>query len=231
MRYFTDEFDFERGVDVRIHLEEELKDLNIKLLKMGAMVEEIIAVAINSLKNQDLEMAETVVKLDDQIDQLELELEQKCMLLLALQQPLASDLRRIGTVMKIITDLERMGDHSVNISKITLRIGKSKLVTPLVDLPRMAEIAQEMVKGCLNSFLNEDIELAKEIARKDELVDEIYATIYDRVLKLIEENVENTQQLTQLLFVARFVERIADYTTNICERVIYMITGERVEIN
>src|SRR5690554_633286 len=156
----------------------QLRDLNIKLMKMGSMVENIIEVSVQSLVDRDLDMARKVYKLDDEIDELELEIENKCMNLIALQQPMAKDLRVIGTILKIITDLERMGDHAVNIAKITLKMGDEPLVKPLIDIPKMSKLAQDMVSKSLDAFMKEDIQLAKKVAEEDEDVDKIYEEIY-----------------------------------------------------
>lgn len=209
----------------------QLKELNVKILNMGAMVENIIEVSITALVNRDLEMAEGVYALDDKIDELELAIEIECMQMLALQQPMAKDLRIIGTALKIITDLERIGDHAVNIARTTIKIGNGPLVKPLIDIPRMSKLAQDMVSKSLDAFMKEDIELARVVAEEDEAVDKIYEDIYMELIGMMIEKPEIIEQATHLLFIGRFLERIADHATNIGERVIYMVTGERVEIN
>ncbi|WP_051569189.1 phosphate signaling complex protein PhoU [Alkaliphilus transvaalensis] len=209
----------------------QLSDLNIKLLKMGAMVQEIIEVSITALTTQDLALANKVYLMDDEIDNIELEIEMSCMNLIALQQPMAKDLRVIGTILKIITDLERMGDHAVNIAKVTLEIGEEPFVKPLIDIPKMAKLAQTMVKKSLDAFMKTDVALATEVAHDDEAVDELYEKIYTELInKMIEENTI-VKQATNLIFIGRYLERIADHATNIGERVIFIATGENVEIN
>ena len=214
---------------MRKHFDEQLDELHLSLLKMGATVEDVIDLAIKSLVTQDLEKAEKVLKLDDRIDEMELEIEEKCLDLLALQQPIAKDLRRISTILKIITDLERIGDHGVNIAKVTMKIGTQKHIKPLIDIPRMADIAKQMMKNSLDSFINEDPTLARETAEMDDIIDAIYEDIYVELLEMLSKNKEIMQQVVYLLFVGRYLERIADHITNICERIIYMTTGERVE--
>lgn len=209
----------------------QMEDLNILLLKMGAMVQQIIQLSVDALAKQDLEMAKEVYILDDKIDKLELEIEQECMKLLALQHPMAKDLRVIGTIMKIITDLERMGDNAVNIAKITLDIGAEPLIKPLIDIPRMAKLSQNMVRKSLDAFMNEDIKLAEEVAHDDEEVDQIYKFIYTELIDMMIKKSEIIEQATHLLFIGRYLERIADHATNIGERIIYMVTGELVELN
>ncbi|MBZ4663786.1 MAG: phoU [Caloramator sp.] len=216
---------------MREHLDQQLTRLNHDLIKMGAMVETIIDKAVTSLKNQDLELAKSIYTEDDAIDEMELKIEKDCLNLIVLQQPMAKDLRRIASALKIITDLERIGDHAVNIAKITLEIGNEPLMKPLIDIPKMAEIAQNMIKLSLDAFVNQDIELAKRAAEMDQQVDDLYDTVINEVFKYIQKDSKFLNQGIKLLFVGRYLERVADHTTNICERIIYMVTGERVEIN
>lgn len=212
-------------------LDHKITDLKHDVLRMGTLVERIVDMAVTSLKEQKLEVAQLVNNEDNKIDELDIHIENECMNLIALQQPLAKDLRTIATVMKIITDLERMGDNAVNISKITLQIGKEPLIKPLIDIPRMSQIVQKMLKLSLDAFLNEDIKLAEEVARMDEEVDDLYEKVLNDILSFIIENNNVTVQATKLMFVGRYLERIADHATNICERIIYMVTGELKEIN
>jgi phosphate transport system protein len=206
-------------------------DIKSKVLRMGALVEDIIDSTMTALKEQNLDLARKVCEKDDEIDQLELEIEEECMMILALQQPLASDLRIIASALKIITDLERMGDNAVNIARITLEIGKEPIIKPLVDIPKMADIAQEMIKMSLDAFVNEDIALAEKAAERDGEVDRLYETVINDIINIITEKKELIKQGTKLMFIGRYLERIADHSTNICERTIYMITGELKEIN
>jgi len=216
---------------VRERFTQKILDVKQKVLKMGALVENIIDSSVTAMKTQDLDLARNVLKKDDEIDQLELEIEKDCMMLLALQQPLAKDLRTIASVLKIITDLERMGDNAVNIAEVILEIGEEPILNSLKDIPRMADIAQKMLKMSLDAFVNEDIALAEKAAEKDEDVDRLYETVINDFLNIIAEKRELTKQGTKLLFLGRYLERIADHSTNICERTIYMITGELKEIN
>jgi len=211
--------------------EQQLQELNILLLKMGTMVQEIIECSVNALINQDLELAERIDSMDDKIDIMELKIEDKCMNLIVLQQPMAKDLRVIATILKIITDLERMGDHAVNISRVVFKIGNEPFVKPLIDIPKMAKLTQEMVHSSLNAFTSRDIELAKKIALDDDQIDDLYEQIYIELMKKMIQDKKIVEQATNLIFIGRYLERIADHSTNICERVIYMVTGELVEIN
>ena len=216
---------------VREHFTQKINDIKNNVLKMGAMVEDIIETAVTALKSQDVELARKIYDKDDEIDQLELEIEKECMIILALQQPLAKDLRTIASVLKIIADLERMGDNAVNIAKVTLEIGKDPLIKPIVDIPKMAAITQEMIKLSLEAFLTEDVTLAEKVVERDEEVDGLYDTIINDILEIITENKEFTKQGIKLMFIGRYLERMADHSTNICERTIYMISGDLKEIN
>lgn len=210
---------------------QKILDVKNNVLRMGTMVENSIESTMVALKTQNLELAREVCEKDDEINQLELEIERECMMLIALQQPLASDLRTIASALKMITDLERMADNAVNIAKLTLEIGKEPLIKPLVDIPKMADMAQKMTRLSLEAFVNEDIDLAKKAARMDEEVDMLYETVLKDVFNIITEKRELIKQGAKLLFIGRYLERIADHATNICERTVYMITGELKEIN
>lgn len=215
----------------REHFTQKILDIKQKVLKMGALVENIIDTAMTALKTQNLGLAKKVSEMDDEIDQLDLEIEQECIMLLALQQPLAKDLRTIASVLKIITDLERMGDNAVNIAEVTLEIGNEPIFKPLVDIPKMADITQEIIKMSLDAFVQEDIDLAAKAAERDEEVDSLYEIVINDILNIITEKKDLTKQGTKLMFIGRYLERIADHSTNICERTIYMITGGFKEIN
>ena len=216
---------------VREHFTQKMTEVKQKVLTMGALVDNIIDSAVTSIQTQDLDLARKVNELDDEIDQLEMDIEKECIMLLALQQPLAKDLRTITSVLKIITDLERMGDNAVNIANVTLEIGKEPIIQSLIDIPKMAKIGRNMLKMSLDAFVNEDISLAQKAAERDEEVDSLYESVINDILNIITEKRELTKQGTKLLFLGRYLERIADHSTNICERTIYMITGELKEIN
>lgn len=208
----------------------QLEALKQDILRMGSLVEGGIHKAIASLKEQDLELARSVVDSDDLIDQMETDIEESCLQLIALQQPLAKDLRTVSTILKIITDLERMSDQAVNIAEVALRIGHDPLIKPLIDIPRMAEMAERMVRESLDSFVHEDLELARKVCNDDDPVDDLYSALFDELMGFVLAggDMRRATQAINLLFVARYLERIADHATNIAERVIYMVSGERV---
>ncbi len=205
----------------------ELDELQEDILKMGTKVETIIYESLKSLANGDLEMAKRLIAEDDAIDRMELEIEKKCLTMLALQAPLAGDLRVVGTALKLITDLERMADHAADIAKVTIRLDGQALIKPLIDLPRMAELARGMLRDALWAFTNRDAMVAMKVIRQDDEVDSLYKQVFRELLVLMIEETKNINQATQLLFVAHRLERIADHATNLGEWVHYMVTGVR----
>ncbi|WP_408955916.1 phosphate signaling complex protein PhoU [Natroniella sp. ANB-PHB2] len=213
---------------VRSNFEKELDKLNHNILKMGSIVEETIYKAVTSLVEQDVELADEVIKNDDQLDCYEIKIDKKCIELIALQQPVARDLRQIGMIAKIATDLERMGDLAYNIASITKELSEEEFIKSLIDIPRMAEINQQMVRGALESFVNLDVEQARKVGRKDDQVDELDDQIIRELLTYMMEDPKTIKQGTKLMFVSRYLERIGDHVTNICEKVVYIATAERV---
>ncbi|SNX52769.1 phosphate signaling complex protein PhoU [Thermoanaerobacterium sp. RBIITD] len=215
----------------RTHFEKELEDLHYDILKMGGLVEEAIGNSILSLTNHDTELAQNVIDKDDIIDEKEVEIDNRCSRIIVTQQPLAKDLRIVLTGLKIDTDLERMADHAVDIAKTTLRIADQTYIKPLIDIPRMSDVVREMVKLSLDSYVNQDVELAKTIKQKDDIVDGLYKQIFRELMTYMIEDPKNINQAAQFLFVARYLERIADHATNICEWVIYLDNGQHIDLN
>jgi len=211
--------------------EANLQELHNDLLRMGSIVEKQIHDCIDALVNQNTEKAEKIMKDDDLVDALESEIEDKAIKLIAMQQPLASDLRNIFTTTKIVTDLERMADHAVDIAKITLRLKDEKYIKQLIDIPRMAQIVELMIKDSLDAYVAGDVEKAYAVCKRDDEVDDIYKGVFKELLQLMIENPKTVNQATQFLFICKFLERIADHTTNICEWTIYLVTGEKVDLN
>ncbi len=209
----------------------ELEELQKDILKLGGLVEQAIYKGVKSLEKMDFKQAQEVIDNDDVIDNYELEIENKCLTLIARQQPMARDLRTIGTALKIITDLERMADHSTEIARITKRLEGQELIKPLVDIPRMAQLAQRMVGESLQAFIQRDNKMAVEMIELDHQVDHLYRQIFRELLVLMMEEPRNITQATYLLLVARNLERIADHATNLGEWIIYMVTGVKKELN
>jgi len=221
----------ENTARTRSTLEAQLATLREDLLRMGAMVREALHKAVQALKTQDPELARSVIDGDEDIDRLEHDIERQCLLLLALQQPMAVDLRAIGTALKTVTDLERMADHAVDIARVALAIGQEPLIKPLVDIPRMAGIIDGMLRDGLRAFLEKDAELACEVAARDDEVDHLYSQVYRELLTYMLEDPRTIRQATHLLFVAQHLERVADHVTNLSEWVVYMVRGELCDLN
>ena len=213
---------------IRQGFDQELDSLRNDLLHMGEVVQSSIAMAVEALARQDVDLAKKVIDGDDEIDRLQVEIEDRCMALIARQQPVAKDLRVLGTALKITTDLERIGDHAVSIAKISKKIGNKPLIKPLVDIPRMALIAEHMLKDTLNAYLHLDVHVAEQVCRDDKMVDKLYKQVFRELLTFMMEDAKKISQSTQLIFVARYLERIADHSTNIAEWVIYLVTGQRL---
>ncbi len=212
---------------MRRQYEERLEDLNRKMLNMASRVEEAVDRSIKALQERDMSLARQVVREDEKIDKMERKIEEECIKLTALQQPVAGDLRIITAISKIATDLERIGDHAVNIAEMVLEIGEQKLIKPLEDVPRMAEIAISRLHQSLEAFTELDAARAEKLARQDEEIDRCDERILRELIKMMMKDCKNLEQAVRLIFISRFLERIGDHTTNICEKLIYAATGER----
>ncbi|TAN62950.1 phosphate signaling complex protein PhoU [bacterium] len=208
-----------------------LKDLEDELLKMSGMVSEALNSAMTALEKRDMALSEKVVKNDIHINQKRFDIEERCIRLIATQQPMAVDLRILAAVINVITDLERIGDHSEGIAKISLSIGNAPLVKPLVDLPVMAGKADSMLKRCMAAFVARDIDTARRICNEDDDVDALYDAIYSELVMLMVGNPKIIKDATYLIWAAHNLERTADRVTNIAERVVYMVTGKMEEMN
>lgn len=215
----------------RNSFESSLTDLKNTLLKMSGLVERVLDDAIRSLVQGDLELAESVIADDEKINDLEHQIENESIHLIATQQPVAKDLRKLVSAIKIASELERMGDLSVDIAKTTIRLKGEQLIKPLVDIPRMAGIAQQMVRESIDSYVMEDVEKAREMAELDNQVDALFSKVVRELHILAAEDVKKVDQTVPLAFVARYIERIGDHATNIGESVIYLVTGQKPELN
>ncbi len=211
--------------------EEQLDTLHRKLMSMGLLVEEAIHKAIKALVERDARLAEEVIESDQIINQLEQEIETGCFRMIALQQPVGSDLRRIGTMLKLVTDLERMGDHAVSISKTTRRLLQEPYPKPLIDIPIMADNVKAMVRDSLNAYIAKDKQMAEEVALRDDVVDKLFSKIFRDLIEIMKNHEQTITQGTHLLLVAQYLERIADHVTNICEWTIYLHTGQMTDLN
>jgi len=216
---------------VRQSFDVELESMHHDLIRMGSVVEKQIDDCITALLRQDGEMAQRIIDDDDIVDKMETDIEEKCVKLIARQQPLAIDLRRIFTTIKIVTDLERIADHAVDIAKVTIRIKDEKYIKPLIDIPRMAEIVQGMIRDSLDSYVKLDTNMAETIGKRDDEIDGIYKQVFRELLVFMMEDPKTITQATQFLFICKFLERIADHVTNICEWTVYLVTGEYKDLN
>ncbi len=214
----------------RDQFHQELQRLQEELLVMSSMVENAIERAIASLKTRDTRLAQKVINDDRKINQQRFGIEEECLLLIARQQPMASDLRILAAVLNIITDLERMADHAAGIAKISILVSNEPPLKPLIDIPRMADVACEMLRGSLDAFVERDVVGAQRIASRDDEVDQLYEQVYRELLTFMMADPSTIDRATHLLWVAHNLERIADRVTNICERVLFLVTGRMVEI-
>lgn len=216
---------------MRSDFDRDLRALQDELLLLGSMVEKAIARAVDALKRRDIEAAKQVIKEDDLIDHKRFELEDRCIELIAMQQPLARDLRILISVLHLSVELERIGDYAEGIGKITVMMGDEPPLKPLIDIPRMAEKASDMLRRSLDSFVNRDVVAAMRVCSDDDEVDALYDQVYRELLTYMISDPTTIKRATYLLWVAHDLERVADRTTNIAERVIYLVTGKMTEAN
>ena len=210
----------------RPQMDHEMAIILNELLEMGAKVEDAIRLAIKSLKEKDSALARKIIDDDQIIDDLEDSIRDKCIKFMARQQPLAGDLRMTISILSMIRDMERIGDHCEDISKYTLRLENEKYIKELIDIPRMAEMAAKMVKDALDSFVGKDLKLARRVWKSDEEVDELFRNINDELLDLMTKDASKVKQSVMFTFIAAHIERIADYATNICEETVFAIEGD-----
>ena len=219
----------ERGNFMERHVDQELKELNKEILKMSTLAEEAIYKSIEALKNRDKEMAKSVIDNDSNVDKLELAVDEKCIDLIARYQPMAKDLRFITTGMKINAELERIADIAVDIAQRTLELVDKPLLKPLIDIPKLTAIAQNMIKMSIDSFVKGDIALAKKVLLSDSEADQLRNVIQKELIEdYMVKDGTTAPRAVQLLLIARFLERVCDHTTNIAEDVIYMVQAEVV---
>ena len=215
----------------RVAYRAALKEVQRDVVEMSEMVASAIRKSVEALKSRDLKASEKVVKGDKYINKKRFAIEKKCMMLIATQQPMARDLRMLGAVINIITDLERIGDHAEGIAKISISIGKEPMVKPLIDIPRMAEKGIDMLERSIKAFEEKDVDAARQICDEDDEVDALYDQIYRELLLMMIANPSIIEGATYLIWAAHNLERIADRVTNIAERVVYMVTGKMEEMN
>jgi len=206
--------------------EEELRLIKEKVLRLGGLVEEGIANSIKALVERDTQLAERTIENDHVVNGLEVEIDELCLKVLALRQPAASDLRLITTAIKIITDLERIGDMAVNVCERVLELNEEVPLKPYIDIPRMAEAAQRMLKESLDAFVNGDTDLATKVLVEDDFVDDLNRQIFRELLTFMMEDPNTISRAMKILFISKYLERIADHATNIAEMVVFMVKGK-----
>ncbi|MCL4537189.1 MAG: phosphate signaling complex protein PhoU [Nitrospirae bacterium] len=206
--------------------DEELMHLKEMVLKMGAMVESSINDSVRSLVERDDTLANTVIERDHQINTLDVQIDEECIRLIALMQPMAGDLRFITTTMKITTDLERMGDQAVNIAERALELNKEPILKPYIDIPHMSRIAQGMTRDALDAFVRRDKKLAMDVIMRDDEVDDLKYGIFEELISFMVRDPNTVSRAMRVTFVAQYLERIADHATNIAEMVIYLAAGK-----
>ena len=206
----------------------ELKELRQNILKLGCMVENAIRDSVKALVERDSELAKEVIQRDHLVNALDVRIDEECVRLIALRQPMASDLRLITTAMKITTDLERMGDLAVNIAERTIELNEEPQLKPFVNIPRMAEISQSMVRDSLDSFVTGCSRLPYEVIKRDDEVDDLTVRNFEELLSFMIQDPKNIPLAVKRTYIAKYLERIADHATNICEMIIYMCKGKMI---
>ncbi|MFZ3122960.1 MAG: phosphate signaling complex protein PhoU [Thermodesulfovibrionales bacterium] len=206
--------------------ERELEDLKGKVLKLGSMVEKAISDSIKSLVERNSKLAADVIDKDPQVNAIDVEIDEECIRLIALRQPRAGDLRLITTAMKITTDLERIGDIAVDVSERALELNEEPQLKPYIDIPRMAEIAQGMVRDALDALVKGDAKLAMDVIKRDDQVDMLTVQVFNELLFFMIQDPHTVSRATRITYVSKYIERIADHATNIAEMVVYLVEGK-----
>ena len=218
-------------INPRETLDRSLQQLLDELLVLGSMVEEAVRAAVAALKARDMAASENVYEADEKINKKHFEIEDRCITLIATQQPMAKDLRLLAAIIEICTELERMGDYAKGIAKINILLGAEPLIKPLIDIPRMADLGLDMLHRSLGAFVAGDVEAAREIPKEDDQIDALYNQVYRELVTYMIADTSTIDRANFLLWAAHNLERLADRVTNICERTIYMVTGEMRELD
>lgn len=215
-----------KEVNMRNRFDRQLVQLNNELIEMGGMIEKAISDTVKALVNQDIELASNVIEYDEEIDHQEREIEQLCLKLLLQQQPVAKDLRLISAALKMITDMERIGDHATDISEITIELSKESYIKKLDHIQQMAKETMVMLVQSVEAFVNKDMDKARAVIAHDDVVDDLFNKVKAELIAMIHEDVNAGEQASDLLMAAKYFERIGDHATNISEWVIFSITGQ-----
>jgi phosphate transport system protein len=215
---------------LRKTFEIEIQQVKDDVLLLGSMVEKAIIDSVEALKKRDVKFSKRIIDEDRTINKKRFEIENQLMILIATQQPMAHDLRLLASILEIISELERMGDYAKGIANINLRMGEQPLLKPLIDIPRMAQKGADMLHRALTAFINEDVETAKTIPMEDDEVDALYNQVYHELMMFVIQDPKTIERANWLLWVAHNLERVADRVSNICERTVFIATGEMTEI-
>ncbi len=215
---------------MRKTFETEIQALKDELLVLGSMVEQGILGSVEALKKRDMDASRKIHEMDDQINARRYAIEEQVMVAIATQQPMAHDLRLLASILEVAGELERMGDYAKGIATVSLRMGDQPLLKPLIDIPRMAQIAADMLHRSLTAFVNEDMQAARLIPQQDDEVDDLYTQIYHELMMFVIQDAKTIERSNWLLWVAHNLERVADRVTNICERTVFIVSGEMKEI-
>jgi len=210
------------------HYDAELKELNLKILEMGGLVEKQIEHAVRGLVERDDALCRVTIERDRDVNRMDVDIDDLCIRLLALHQPAAKDLRLITTGLKITTDLERIGDIAVNLCERAIELNKEPQLKPFIDIPRMAQVAQTMLRQSLDSFVREDVDLALRVCRDDDVIDQLTQQLFRELMSYMVEAPQTITRATRLLFVAKYLERVADHATNIAEMVVFTVKGKSI---
>ncbi len=210
------------------HYDAELKELHLKILEMGGLVEKQIEQAIRSLVERDDAASRATIERDHDVNRMDVEIDDLCIRLLALHQPAAKDLRLITTGLKITTDLERIGDIAVNICERALELNQEPQLKPFIDIPRMAEVARTMLRQSLDAFVNENVDLALTVCRDDDVIDRLTGQLFRELISYMVEAPQTITRAIRLLFIAKYLERIADHATNIAEMIVFTVKGKSI---
>ena len=218
-------------MEIRGSFHKKLREIQDDILIMGSMVSKATMLAIQALQNRDLTLAKQIIADDEKINHKRFDIEEKCIQLIATQQPMASDLRIIVSALNIITELERIGDYAEGNAKIAIMIGDEPPLKPLIEIPRMAEKTVDMLNRSLTAFIDHDAEAARKISAEDDFIDNLYDQVFRELLTFMAEDPKTITRATRLIWVTHNLERSADRVTNICERIVFLVTGKMQEIN
>lgn len=213
-------------MSARSEFDQELESMHLDLIRMGGLIEDAIDRSIMAMEHRDKQLAREIIEGDDRIDEMEHTIESKCLRLLLRQQPVASDLRAVSTALKMVTDMERIGDHASDIADLTLQFRNEPFPHPMEHFPLMASIASEMVKEAVDAFVKSDLEASKRVIARDDEVDSLFETVRRDIVSTVEKTPQCADQAVDYLMVAKYLERIGDHAVNVAEWVIFFLTGE-----